>query len=192
MVPGDFRCEEGHVTPVDPRKKHVMLGLDGLSFKEALELVQTLRPRWVKVHDLSFHSGASVIHDALAPYGVEILFDHKLHDSPRSVELCAKELHEAGADAITVHASGGVSMMRAAVQSGVRVFAVTALTTLEDWEVGYISGSGVKKAVLRAAAWAAKAGVFGLVCSPNEVTLLRQFTEYQEMKLLVPGIRSPG
>lgn len=147
-------------------------------FKVGLELLTGVGPRAI---------------EAIADLGKPVFADAKLHDIPNTVESAARRIADAGARWVTVHASGGSDMMRAAVVAmGTEgVLAVTVLTSLTSSD---LEETGVTKSpteqVLRLAALGEAAGVEGLVCSPEEVGALRG--SGVALSLFTPGIRLPG
>jgi orotidine-5'-phosphate decarboxylase len=128
-----------------------------------------------------------------------VFCDLKLNDIPSQVEGAIAALGELGANYATVHALGGIDMVRAAVKAapdGLRILGVTLLTSLEAGDLTTLGIEGsVTDAVLRLAEVALEAGVGGLVCSGREVGLLRErfgpVTGGGPL-LVVPGIRSQG
>jgi orotidine-5'-phosphate decarboxylase len=134
--------------------------------------------------------------------GGTVFLDLKLHDIPNTVELAAARAGALGVRYLTVHASGGEAMLRAAVKgaaqgaagAGVsppRILAVTALTSLDDATVMAL-GFGPSAAAMaeRLAEVAVRGGAGGLVCSPREVPALRG--RYPTLFLCTPGIRPAG
>lgn len=127
-----------------------------------------------------------------------VFLDLKLHDIPVQVEGAVRAATATGAAFVTVHASGGRDMMRAAVaaaqQGKTAVLAVTVLTSLDDRDLEEIGLTGpAEKAVLRAAELALDCGVDGLVCSPLEVAAVRERSGPRSgggPLLVVPGIRA--
>src|SRR5207244_6716573 len=96
---------------------------------------------------------------------------------------------------LTVHASGGAAMLKAAVEAAkhrLSILAVTVLTSLNDedlQEIGY-SGTSLDQ-VLRAAALARSAGCEAVVTSPREVSALRRMLG-EGFGIVVPGVRPQG
>jgi orotidine-5'-phosphate decarboxylase len=135
--------------------------------------------------------------------GAKVFLDLKLHDIPNTVELASARAAKLGASYLTVHASGGLAMLRAAVE-GVRkgaleaklpppkVLAVTVLTSLDG---PALQALGIKDApevqVERLAALAKQVGVDGVVCSPREAIALRKLLGLAFL-LCTPGIRPAG
>ena len=135
------------------------------------------------------HGRAAV--DAVRRFGLPIFLDLKLHDIPQTVESAARAVAALGVDYVTVHASGGAEMMRAARRAlpGTRLLAVTALTSLGPADLDSIGLS--RDAVPRLAKLAVGAGADGVVCSPQEVASLRSVLGPGPL-LVVPGIRPAG
>jgi orotidine-5'-phosphate decarboxylase len=145
------------------------------------------------------HGRAAV--EAVKTVSLPVFLDLKLHDIPNTVEAAARGAAGLGAALLTVHASGGAAMIRAArrgLETGAkgplppRLLAVTVLTSLaeDDLRAVGISGSPAD-AALRLARLALEAGADGVVCSPAEVGLLRRELGPGPL-LVVPGIRGAG
>lgn len=173
-------------------KDCVVIALDGMGNGPACDLIEVIGPHVyaAKIHDLIDDQGPEVI-DRLKAYGARRVWaDMKLHDIPATVEKRAKMLAKRGAGIITVHASGGVEMMSAALQSGVQIYAVTVLTSLDESEVKRSYGCSPIEAVIRLADMAREAGVHGIVCSPQDIIPLRRAGITAD--LITPGVRSPS
>lgn len=140
---------------------------------------------------------------AVAAAGLPIFLDLKLHDIPNTVAGAVRALTPLAPAFMTIHAQGGLAMMRAARQAaeeaaaeaGVprpRLLAVTVLTSLDD---GDLASLGVQatasEQVLRLAGLAAEAGLDGVICSPHEIASLRARLG-RDFILMVPGIRPAG
>jgi orotidine-5'-phosphate decarboxylase len=132
---------------------------------------------------------------AAAALGRPVFLDLKLHDIPNTVEGAARSAARSGAALLTVHASGGAEMIRAAVRGAgpdVKVLAVTVLTSLDGGALEAIGLAGPPRAaVVRLATLAVGAGAGGLVCSPHEVAAVRAAVGAGPL-LVVPGVRPPG
>lgn len=169
----------------------IIIALDGLDLRQATELVEQVgyRAYAVKIHNLfDRHGSAAII--GLKQAGAErVWVDAKLHDIPSTVELS-----DAGADILTVHASGGVKMIQAAVDAfDGEVYAVTVLTSLDEQAANKIYGRSVKDAVGELARLVFQGGAHGLVCSPEEVASLNIRSDIgNKLSFIVPGIRPQG
>jgi orotidine-5'-phosphate decarboxylase len=175
-----------------------------LPLDEALRLWPLLSPAVgvVKVGLSLFveHGPAAV--RTFGAQGAAVFLDLKLHDIPNTVENAAVAAGALGAAFLTVHASGGEEMMRAAVRGAARgaeragvapprILAVTALTSLSDSEVKELGfGPSAAEMASRLADVAVKAGAGGLVCSAHEARPLR--ARHPELFLCTPGIRPAG
>jgi orotidine-5'-phosphate decarboxylase len=132
-----------------------------------------------------------------------IFLDLKLNDIPNTVEGAAREAGRLGAAMLTVHATAGAEALRGAergLAEGAReagyppplLLAVTVLTSLDAAATTQIGLSGTPaEAALRLARLALTSGAGGLVCSPQEVALIRAELGAQPI-LVVPGIRPAG
>jgi orotidine-5'-phosphate decarboxylase len=132
---------------------------------------------------------------AAAALGRPVFLDLKLHDIPNTVEGAARSAAGSGAALLTVHASGGAAMIRAAVRGagpGVRILAVTVLTSLDAATLDAIGLAGPPEAaVVRLARLAIDAGAGGIVCSPQEVAAVRAAVGPGPL-LVIPGVRPAG
>jgi len=125
-----------------------------------------------------------------------VFLDLKFHDIPNTVAGGVRAAARLRADMLTVHASGGPAMLRAAVEAsraavppGPKILAVTVLTSLDDADLAAVGQRGpARDQVLRLAKLSAGCGVDGLVCSPHEVALLRAELG-GDVALVVPGVR---
>lgn len=185
----------------DPK---IFLALDGMRVESALALTGALAP-WVyapKIHDLLDAEGPPIIKD-LKETGIDkVWVDYKLHDAKDAVAGRVKALAKNGASVITVHASGGVPMMRAAVEAAqgkdgqvlVEIWAITVLTSLDESEIARIYGKERTPAqiTLEFALMAKEAGVKTVVCSVQEVEMLSTHPDLAGMEFTVPGTRSAG
>ena len=172
--------------------KKIILALDEIEdLEDAIKLVQKIGHLFyaVKIHNLYDKFGPYVVHKLKQAGADKVWVDFKLYDIPNTVRLRTMNL---ASDIISVHASGGVRMMKEAVASGKEIFAITVLTSLSTDEVHQVYGREVNDMVLILARLAAEAGVSGIVCSPKEIKMLRGFDEFKDLKLVVPGIRSLG
>jgi orotidine-5'-phosphate decarboxylase len=133
--------------------------------------------------------------------GKQVFVDLKLHDIPNTVRQAAHSVARHGASLLTVHASGGTAMIRAAVEGaqeasgdGCGILAVTILTSLtpEDVEAAWAREPVViRDEVVRLAGFARDAAAAGVVCSGHEAAAVRE-AYGGHLGALVPGIRLPG
>jgi len=170
-------------------KSSVIVPLDGMSEKESLDLAQRLQGLvWgFKVNDLLVTSGVQIVRK-LKSFG-SVFADPKFYDIPNTVGNSVGRLVDAGADLITIHASGGATMIEAAVASAgqSKILAVTLLTSFSSQQVKSIYGVDVESGVSSLAKIAIDSGAHGIVCSPNELSILPK-SDSNYLKV-TPGIR---
>ena len=133
--------------------------------------------------------------------GRPVFLDLKLHDIPNTVASAVRALAPVRPAMLTIHAAGGSAMVAAARQAiddsapeGERpiLLAVTVLTSLDSEALASTGVSGgPRQQVLRLARLAIAAGADGLVCSPHEVSALRDMLG-DDPCLVVPGVRPNG
>lgn len=177
-----------------------IVALDFWSSDAALQMVDLLGPRceFYKVGSELFTVAGPAIVRQLVARSKRVFLDLKFHDIPNTVEKAVAASAELGASIVTVHASGGHRMIRAAVENAgpdCEVFAVTVLTSLtgadlaEAW--GRDGDDDLTPEVVRLAMVARRSGVAGVVCSGLEAPVLKERFG-AGLKLLVPGVRLPG
>ncbi|MBI4215660.1 MAG: orotidine-5'-phosphate decarboxylase [Parcubacteria group bacterium] len=172
-----------------------IVALDELTLEQSLALIHKTNDKVYayKIHNLWDQHGPSVVEQLKKAGAQKVWVDLKFKDIPNTVKLRSQAVRAAGADILTVHASGGIKMMKAALQSGIpEVYAVTVLTSLSEEETQLLHGHSSKATVLHLAQLAKLAGVHGIVCSPQEVGILSEASELKPLKLIVPGVRSAG
>lgn len=185
----------------------IFCAIDAAHMQDAEEMVRKLS----KV-DIGLKIGLEIF-TAEGPSSVErlralkpdakIFLDLKLHDIPNTVAGAIRAAVRCRADFITIHTSGGASMMKAAVETAKEsadhlnttppaLLGVTVLTHMDDGDlesVGQQKPAGDQ--VSRLAQLADTSGLQGVICSPLEIASLRARLS-PRMKLVVPGIRPEG
>ena len=151
-------------------------------FKVGLELIMSVGPQAIT---------------QIAELGSPVFADAKLHDIPSTVGTAAYELARHGARWVPGHASGGGEMISAAVdgidegRNGQKagVLAVTVLTSLDRED---LATTGIDRSIddqVRAlGALAARHGAEGVVCAPQEASIVKETAE--ALLVVTPGIRS--
>ena len=130
----------------------------------------------------------------LAGSGASIFLDLKLHDIPNTVGKAVEALAPLNPAVLTVHAAGGLEMLKAAKQAApaaTKVVAVTVLTSLDGSDlddIGVVSTPADQ--VTRLAALARRAGLDGIVCSGAEVGAAH--AAWPNGYFVVPGVRPDG
>ena len=129
----------------------------------------------------------------------DVFLDLKFHDIPNTVARAVRSAADLGVWMVDVHASGGLKMMEEAKKilepygkDAPLLIAVTVLTSMEDLDLLQIGiNSSPLEHVLRLAHLTQRSGLDGVVCSPQEVEILRN-TCGPDFKLVTPGIRPIG
>ena len=138
--------------------------------------------------------GPKVVRD-LVGSGKKVFLDLKFHDIPNTVASAIVQAKHLQVSMLTVHASGGSKMLKAAADaagSSTLVLAVTVLTSLTDEEVSEIGFAGnVQAQALRLGALARANGIRGLVSSAHEAPALRRELG-DDFAIVTPGIRPAG
>ena len=181
-------------------RERLIVALDVSSSAEAQKVVSALGDsvHTFKVGKQLFTAeGPPVVRDLIAS-GRSVFLDLKYHDIPNTVAAAVSEAAKLGVRMLTVHASGGGKMLRAAVEAArdvnpaVRVLAVTVLTSLTDSDLEKMGvRGGVVDQVLRLAAMALANGCQGVVASAREASELRNELG-NEFLIVTPGVRPAG
>jgi len=173
--------------------------LDQASQEEALTLVDRLggAGTFYKVGlELYTRAGPPVV-EALRARGKRVFLDLKLHDIPNTVAGAVRAATALDVELLTVHASGGASMLEAAQEAaagGVRLLGVTVLTSLTAAEVEDVWGreiNSIRDEVARLAELANRCGMAGVVASPLEAGWIRRALGPERL-IVTPGIRPAG
>jgi orotidine-5'-phosphate decarboxylase len=175
-------------------RARLALALDVDDLVVATRMAQELAP-WFGVAKVGLELFSATGSDsvaALSRHGYQVFLDLKLHDIPTTVYRAGRVLGALGVSFLTLHAHGGVEMMRAGVdglaegssRAGTpvpRALAVTVLT----------SDPGAPDHVLeRRVAMAEEAGCGGVVCAAGDV--VRAKRRAPSLMAVVPGIRPAG
>ena len=159
------------------------------SFKQTVDSLDS-NLRMIKVGSVSFNA---IGHEALtyvASKGFEIFLDLKLHDIPNTVKKSIEGLISLPIGMMTIHTSGGLEMMKAAKKAvsdtNIKIFGVTALTSLSDEDTSIIFQRTASNQVNAMLDLAQEAQIDGVVCSPHELDLV---LERKSLLSITPGIR---
>ncbi len=182
----------------------VIVALDYPDPESAFELVGRLpEGTWVKVGLELFTRGGPPVVRRLVDEGRHVFLDLKLHDIPNTVAGATRAAAAMGVRLLTLHASGGEAMLRAAADAvreenllsggDTRLLAITVLTSLDDASLSSVmgEGSGVEQAVGRLAGLARESGVDGVVSSVGECRAVKLACG-PEFLVVTPGIRLSG
>ena len=170
----------------------IIVAVDETNFKKASSIINNLDPKkcMVKIGSVSFNSIGHEIISYTAKRGFDIFLDLKLHDIPNTVEKTINGLTILPIKILTIHVSGGKDMMMAAMKAvsgtDIKIFGVTALTSLSDNDTNSIFQRSASEHVSAMLDLAEIAGIDGIVCSPHELELVKK---RESLLSITPGIR---
>jgi len=174
----------------------LMVALDMDGGEEALSLAREIGAQVaaLKVGSQLFTRHGPEIVRGIMDSGGSVFLDLKFHDIPNTVAGAVRGASAMGVSWLTVHASGGEDMIKAARDAArdTRILAVTILTSLDEEGIRRIGWKGgLDEQVQNLAVMAREAGPDGIVCSAREVSALRTVLD-GDCFLITPGIRSAG
>lgn len=179
----------------------IIVALDYEKEAEALALVDQIDPSLcrLKVGKEMFTTLGINFVKQLHQRNFDVFLDLKYHDIPNTVARAVRSAADLGVWMVDLHASGGLRMMEEAKKilepygkDAPLLIAVTVLTSMEDLDLLQIGiNASPMEQVLRLAHLAQRAGLDGVVCSPQEVEILRNACG-EDFKLVTPGIRPIG
>ena len=178
-------------------KSPIIVALD-MESERALELAKKLNPQEckVKVGSQLFTADGPIIIEKLNELGFDIFLDLKFHDIPNTVKKAVEVAIKMGVWMLNVHSLGGKEMLRAAYEVVEKVsikpllVGVTVLTSLNDKSLKEVGlGLNTEDQVLLLAELCQTEGLNGVVCSANELSILRKHLN-EDFLLVTPGIRS--
>ena len=186
-------------------KNPIIAALDVPTAEQALKLAGQIAPAVgaFKIGKELFVAGGPDIVKRVRATGASVFLDLKFHDIPNTVAKAVASAARLDVQMLTIHASGGSEMMRAAEQSAQAttkslvqtpplILGVTVLTSMDSNALSEIGCEpNVAHQVERLALLAVKAGLRGLVCSPLEIAALRKILP-AHIELVTPGIRTGG
>ena len=172
--------------------KKIIVAVDETKQNAAKDIINQLDPNkcMIKIGSVAFNSIGHEIISYSSQKGFDIFLDLKLHDIPNTVKKSIKGLSLLPLKMLTIHTSGGKDMMLAAMEavagSGIKVFGVTALTSLSDSDTFDIFQRTSSQQVSLMLDLAESVGIDGVVCSPHELELVKQ---RPSLLSITPGIR---
>lgn len=184
--------------------KPIIVALDFAAKAPVLDLVDRLDPARCRLkvgNELFTRLGPPVVR-TLHKRGFEVFLDLKFHDIPNTVAAACAAAADLGLWMLNVHCTGGAAMIAAARArldqvSGAgrpvpRLIGVTVLTSLDADDLAAVGCPGEpRERVLRLAELGRRAGLDGVVCSPQEAALVRRALG-PGFLLVTPGVRPAG
>lgn len=178
----------------------IFVALDVPTVNDALTLAENIKPYigGLKV-GLEFINacGPDGIR-SIVETGLPVFVDVKLHDIPNTVAAAVRALSPLQPALLNVHASGGSAMMRAAAEAAAefnprpKILGVTVLTSLDTTDLDELGWqTSPQEQVMRLARLAKRAGLDGVVCSPKEISVVREVCQ-DDFLIVTPGVRPHG
>ena len=181
----------------------IIVALDLPTAEQAIALAEQVAPAVgaFKIGKELFTAVGPDIVRRIRATGASVFLDLKFHDIPNTVAKAVASAVRLDVQMITIHASGGSEMMRAAeesaqktaAQAGLNAPLVLGVTVLTSSDANTLAEIGCEpnpgKQVERLAKLAVASGLRGLVCSPLEIAMLRQILPVS-VQLVTPGIRT--
>ena len=171
----------------------IIVAIDEINFKKASNIIDNLDSEkcMIKIGSVAFNSIGHEIISHASKKGFEIFLDLKLHDIPNTVKKSIEGLVSYPIKMLTIHISGGKEMMTAAMEAvagtGIKIFGVTALTSLSDDDTIEIFQRTTSEHVDAMLDLAQSAGIDGVVCSPHELKIV---SKRKSLLSITPGIRT--
>ena len=172
--------------------KNIIVAIDESELTSLKDIIDSLDSDkcMIKIGSVAFNSiGHKSIFYA-AEKGFDIFLDLKLHDIPNTVKKSIQGLTSLPIKMLTIHTSGGKDMMMAAMEAvsgtDIKIFGVTALTSLSNDDTSDIFQRTTSEQVNAMLDLAESAVIDGVVCSPHELELVAQ---RESLLSITPGIR---
>ena len=172
--------------------KTIIVAVDETQLEDFQSVVDSLDSNlcMIKIGSVSFNALGHQAISYASNKGFKIFLDLKLHDIPNTVKKSIEGLVSLPIEMMTIHTSGGLEMMMAAMKavegSDIKVFGVTALTSLSDEDTSFIFKRTAEEQVSAMLDLAEQAGIDGVVCSPHELSLV---AKRKSLLSITPGIR---
>lgn len=184
------------------RPDNLILALDTPNIKEIKSILSDLSPyiNFVKIGPIAFLPNSVELIKVLEKMQVSIMFDFKFFDIPNTIIASSNFLFNINTRIFTMHCLSGSKSISSVLEELKRIeqkrgqtrpdiFGVTILTSFDEDEINSIGLSGtIGDNVLRLTEQSIKAGVDGIVCSGDEIDLIRKNFS-GAVKILVPGVR---
>ena len=175
----------------------IALDFSGMTeVKSFLEQFEADEQLYVKVGMELFYAAGPDVVKYIKSLGHDVFLDLKLHDIPNTVKSAMKVIRHLGVDLTNVHAAGGVEMMSEALDGlagSTKLIAVTQLTSTSEQQMRDFQNiqTSLTESVVHYAQKTQEAGLAGVVCSAQEVALIKSAT-LSDFICLTPGIRPAG
>lgn len=181
----------------------IIVVLDLSTHQEAKDLIDNLVDvaEWFKVGPQLFTSVGPDIMKEIKSRDKKLFLDLKFHDIPNTVAKASEAAVELGVDMFNMHVSGGLEMMRTASEAaknkalelGIKkpiLLGVTILTSINatNFQQDFGSTKSLEEQILYMAKQAQRAGLDGVVASPQEIELIKNACG-EDFVVVTPGVR---
>ena len=184
------------------KRDRLIVALDVPSMEQVTQAVERIGDAvgYYKIGMESFYSMGQTVLEEISGRNKKVFLDLKLHDIPNTVARSLRALCRFAPAMTTIHAAGGPSMLKAAVEAAgdgathwgkprPKLLGITVLTSISEAEWSVLgSGSSVRDSVLRLAVICRESGMDGVVASPQEAAAIRAACG-KEFLIVTPGIR---
>tara|TARA_Y100001970_G_C13851902_1_gene659728 strand:- start:50 stop:736 length:687 start_codon:yes stop_codon:yes gene_type:complete len=179
------------------KNKTIFVACDTSNLKEIQKIISQTQTKKIKIipkFGLQFFYSKNG-RKFLENFKREFWLDLKINDIPQTALSAIDSLKDLKkCRYITVHANGGMKMLKAIkrkINKNIKVLGVTILTSLNNNSVKEIGHTkSVKKLVLTQSNLIKKSGCDGIVCSAHEAKIIRK--KHKKLFIVTPGIRLPG
>ena len=174
------------------KKNKIFVACDSTNISKIKEVIKETKNTKLKIgykFGLEFLNSKNGRHFVSNLKDKIIFADLKLHDIPNTCVSAIKAIKDLKVDYLTIHISSGLKALSSAkkVSGKIKLVGVTTLTSFDDKslkQIGY--NKGVKKLVLHQAKLASKAKLDAIVCSAQEVNIVKRVFKKE---IITPGIR---
>ena len=172
--------------------KIIITAVDETDLDSFKKVIDSLDPNFcmLKIGSVSFNAFG---HEAViyaSNKGFDVFLDLKFHDIPNTVKKSIEAIKSLPISMITIHISGGRQMIQSAMDAvkgtKIRIFGVTALTSLSSEDTNQIFQRNADDQVNAMLNLAEESGIDGVVCSPHELNLV---SKRKRLLSITPGIR---
>jgi orotidine-5'-phosphate decarboxylase len=186
---------------LDPRDR-LIVSIDVSSEQQLISLCHSIDNNITTLKlglELIYSCGLKII-DTTKSFGYKVMLDAKLMDIPNTVSRAISAITGLGVDKVTIHTLGGAKMIMDAKEKAAAqaeklnifpplIFGVTILTSLDNMDLEVMGFKGdYLSTVLYLARQAINSGIDGIICSPNEVSRIRE-NSGDNFYIATPGIR---
>lgn len=185
-------------------RDRLIISIDTSSRNEVISLCKKISGKvsTLKIGlELIYSLGTGIV-NTVKSFGYNVMLDAKLLDIPNTIRGAAAAISNLDISAVTIHIIGGKQMLvgaREAFEEEAKLksnlmpvlFGVTVLTSLDDVDIKILGFKGnFLETVLSLSKIAIDSGMDGVICSPNEVKMLRGNLG-SSFYIATPGVRLP-